>query len=108
MNTHPPCWPAKTPCPNDCAAALLQRVVYNHQDLTGPWAGWKFRGRELVSPTGTRLSPARIEGLAWKQMTEARLDAVRARNAAKSTTKQLVKVVVVDLGEYRENGLAVG
>lgn len=108
MHTHPPCWPAETPCPNECAAALFQRVVYNHHDLTGPWAGWKFRGRDLISPAGTRLSPARVEGLAWRQVSEARLDAVRARKAARSSVKQLVKIVVIELGEYRENGLAVG
>ena len=108
MNTNPPCWPANTPCPNSCAAALHQREVYNHLDLTGPWAGWKFRGRELISPTGTRLSAQRVEGLAWRETNEARRDAAKSRNAARSKRRQLVKVVVIDMCDYRANGLAVG
>lgn len=106
---RPPCWPENSSCPNDCAAALYSREAHNHVDLTGPWIGWRLRGRDLVSPSGTRLSPERVEGLAWRQANEARLDAVRRRNAARSRPKpQLVKVVVVELAQYRENGLAAG
>jgi len=61
--TRPPCWPDAEPCPNNCAA-LHEREVYNHLDLTGPWQGWRFRGRYLVSPDGSRLTPERLLGLA--------------------------------------------
>ncbi|WP_408953725.1 DUF3653 domain-containing protein [Lysobacter sp. Hz 25] len=106
--TRPPCWPDNSPCPNDCAAALLHREAYNHLDLTGPWAGWRLRGRDLITPDGERFSPERLRGLAWRQDFEQRRDAASSRNAARKSTRQLVKVVVVDLGEYRVNGLAVG
>lgn len=106
---RPPCWPENGPCPNGCAAALHSREVYNHVDLTGPRAGWRLRGRDLVSPSGIRLSPERAEGLAWRQANEDRRDAARRRNATKSKPKpQRVKVVVVELALYLENGLAAG
>ncbi|MFD0323841.1 DUF3653 domain-containing protein [Lysobacter gummosus] len=87
MTTRPPCWPDNQPCPNNCAAALHERVVYNRQDLTGPWQGWRFRGRDLISPNGTRMSPERLQGLAWREHSEARLIQVRSRNAATKAAK---------------------
>lgn len=103
---RPPCWPDGKPCPNTCAGDLHRRIVDNHVDLTGPWAGWRLRGRDLVSPTGDRVSPERMRGLMFRQQAEARLAAAKARRAAKSKTRQLVRVVVVDLASYLENGLA--
>lgn len=110
MITRPPCWPDGQPCPNDCAAALHERVVYNHLDLTGPWQGWRFRGRDLISPSGLRLTPERLLGLAWRQHNEARLFQVRSRNAAAKAARnrQQIKVVVIELAELRVNGLAAG
>jgi hypothetical protein len=89
---------------------LHERVVYNRQDLTGPWQGWRFRGRDLISPNGTRMSPERLQGLAWREHNEARLIQARSRKAATkaATDRQPVKVVVINLGEFRANGLAVG
>lgn len=107
-DTRPPCWPANTPCPNDCAAALHEREVYNHVDLIGPWTGWRLRGRDLVTPDGIRFSPERLRGLAWRQDYERRRDLARSKNAARKSRQQLVKVVVVDLADYRVNGLAAG
>lgn len=77
--SRPPCWPAGQPCPNECAAALHDRTVYNRQHLGGPWAGWRMAGRELVSPDGDRISPERMRGLLWRAEIEARRDAARAR-----------------------------
>lgn len=57
MLDRPPCWPEGRQCPNNCAAQLYQRVVHNQHDLTGPWAGWRFRGRHLVSPHNERIAP---------------------------------------------------
>lgn len=53
-NFRPPCWPADQACPNQ---------------------------RDLVSPEGIRMSPMRLQGLAWRQDAEIRLAHVRARNA---------------------------
>ncbi|WP_430538899.1 DUF3653 domain-containing protein [Lysobacter capsici] len=60
---------------------------YSRQDLTGPWQGWRFRGRDLISPNGTRMSPERLQGLAWREHSEARLIQVRSRNAATKAAK---------------------
>lgn len=110
MQTRPPCWPEGVPCPNDCAAKLLNREAYNHVDLTGPWVGWKLRGRDLVSPDGMRLSPERVAGIAWREHNELRLEARRARAAAaaKARGQQPVKVVIVTLADYRQHGVAAG
>ncbi|QQQ03664.1 DUF3653 domain-containing protein [Lysobacter enzymogenes] len=110
MEIRPPCWPDKTPCPNDCAAKLLNQHAHNHVNLTGPWDGWRLRGRDLVSPTGLRLSPERVAGMAWREHNEARLQATKARAAAaaKAAGQQPVKVVIVTLADYRQNGVAAG
>lgn len=103
---RPPCWPEGQRCPNTCAGDLHRRLVDNHVDLTGPWVGWRMRGRDLVSPDGDRITPERLRGLVFRQRAEDRLAAARARRAALATPRQLVRVVVVDLGEYRQHGLA--
>ena len=91
---RPPCWPDGQPCPNDCAAQLYERIVHNHTPLTGPWAGWRLAGRDLVSPAGDRIAPERLRGLLWRQQTEARRDAARARNdARKSSHRGMVTVL---------------
>lgn len=104
--TKPPCWPEGQPCPNWCADERYQRTVHNHLTLSGPWAGWRLAGRDLVSPDGTRMSPERVRGLAWRQESEARRDAARTRNAArKSGQHEMVRVVVVRLSEWRADRL---
>lgn len=75
---RPPCWP-DGPCPNDCAHAHYERTVYNRQPLQGPWDGWRLAGRDLVSPDGERIPPERLRGILWRQATEARRDALKAR-----------------------------
>lgn len=87
---RPPCWPEKKPCPNACAAQVLDHVTRNHVRLYGPWSGWRLAGRDLVSPDGLRLPPERVRGLAWRAEQEARLAAVRSR---KSGHRGLVTVV---------------
>ena len=103
---RPPCWPDGKPCPNTCAGDLHRRIVDNHVDLTGPWTGWRLRGRDLVSPAGDRITPERIRGLMFRQQAEDRLAAARARRAALKQSRQLVRVVVVDLAAYLQDGLA--
>ncbi len=53
----PDCWPDGLQCPNRCAHAWWQRTMTNHVHLTGPWAGWRLAGRDLVSPAGERVQP---------------------------------------------------
>lgn len=52
----PHCWPDGEACPNNCAAAMHDRLIYGTCDLWGPWAGWRIRGRMLISPAGDRVS----------------------------------------------------
>ncbi|MGV6490320.1 DUF3653 domain-containing protein [Stenotrophomonas rhizophila] len=77
------------------------------QYLSGPFAGWSVRGNYLVSPEGDRMTPERLVGLAWRDQMELRLAGYASRRKAeagsrKAGQRQMVKVVVVDLGEFRE------
>ncbi len=77
------------------------------QYLTGPFAGWSIRGNYLVSPDGDRMTPERLVGLAWRDKMELRLAGYASRRKAEAGKaiagrRQMVKVVVVDLGDFRE------
>lgn len=54
---RPPCWQPDSECPNNCAAQLHRRVVWNHTPLYGPWHGWRMAGARLVSPSGEWIAP---------------------------------------------------
>ena len=90
-----------TPSPHEMLEAQYALRVHNHTPLYGPWTGWRLAGRDLVSPDGTRFSPQRLRGLAWRQDASTRLERAAARNAKKKPA-QLVRVVVVDLAVYRD------
>lgn len=60
---HPPCWPDRTPCPNACARAQHDRLIHNRHELHGHWTGWRFAGRDLVSPDDDRISAERLRGM---------------------------------------------
>jgi len=100
--TRPPFWPDGKHCPNPCAEAHYDRTVLNIMPLAGPWAGWRLAGRELISPDGERFTTTRLRGLAFRLEAEDRLQRARARNAKRNAVlHQLVKVVVVDLGDWK-------
>lgn len=103
-DVRPPCWPAGTQCPNDCAAALHDRVTRNHVALSGPWAGWRLAGRDLVAPDGQRINPQRLTGLMWRDAQELRAAGYANRRAAESGKKRFgvssVKVVIVRLADW--------
>lgn len=100
---RPPCWPEGRPCPNACAEQLYQRVVYNHTPLYGPWAGYRFAGADLVAPDGQRINERRMQGILWRDSMELRRAGFASRKRAQ---RHPVKVVVIDLQDYRVNGLA--
>lgn len=80
---------------------MADALVYQRLDFTGPWHGWKMRGRDLVSPDGDRLSPERLRGLAWRQASEARRDAARAKRLAyEGISKQVVTVLRIDNSDW--------
>lgn len=58
---RPPCWLNGAPCPNNCAAQLYQRVIWNHTPLYGPWSGWRMAGHRLVSPHREWISPGELD-----------------------------------------------
>lgn len=103
IDRRPRCWDPGKPCPNACAQDVYRRVVDNHVELSGPWAGWRLAGRDLVAPTGERFSERRLRGLLWRTEAADLRDAARTRNTARKARQQsIVKVVVVDLGDWRD------
>ncbi|MCD9096523.1 DUF3653 domain-containing protein [Luteimonas fraxinea] len=91
-------------CEAESPTEHYDRIVHNRCSLHGPWRGWRLAGRDLVSPEGTRLTPERLKGLAFRLEAEERLQRARARNASRKATavrRELVKVVVVDLDDWR-------
>lgn len=78
------------------------RVVHNKTPLHGPWAGWRMAGKDLVAPDGARISPTRMRGILFRMEAEQRLERARTRNALQAERhRELVKVVVVDLGDWK-------
>ena len=70
--SRPPCWPDGQSCPNTCARAQHDRIAHNRHELHGPWSGWRFAGRELVSPDGDRINPGRLRGLLFTESLRRR------------------------------------
>lgn len=101
----PTCWH----CNRESDAAHYDRVVYNITPLHGPWSGWRMAGRDLVSPDGQRFTTERLRGLAFRLDAEERLERARARNASrKAVRRELVKVVVVELDDWRRRHFGSG
>lgn len=80
-------------------------------DFDGEWYGWRLRGRHLVSEDGQRMTVERLRGLMWRDAMELRLAGYASRRAAENAKRAAssgpsVKVVVMNLHEYRQNGLA--
>lgn len=101
MMERPPCWPEGQPCPNNCASQLYERVVYNHTPLFGPWAGYRFTGKDLVAPDGQRINERRLQGILWRDQMELRRAGFASRRQANRGAGTKVKVLVIDLQEYR-------
>lgn len=80
-------------------------------DLTGDWYGWRLKGRHLVSPDGDRLTQERLRGLLWRDLSELRLAGYVSRRKAENAKRAAkygprVRVVVIDLADYRLHGIA--
>ena len=83
---------------------MVAAKVHQQIDLAGPWEGWRLRGRDLVAPHGQRIPARRLEGLLWRDEMELRRAGFASRKKAESGRhkSQLVKIVVVQLGDYLE------
>lgn len=82
-------------------------------DLTDEWHGWRIRGRWLIDPDGQRIPLNRLRGLLWRDELELRRAGYESRKRAEAgrigaAYRPRVRVVVIDLAEYRANGLTVG
>lgn len=105
---QPPCWGLDITDgkPNHCKLAHADHILRNHIELHGPWAGWRLAGRDLVAPTGERISERRLRGLIWRQDAEDVRDSARKRRAAREAQRrQMVKVVVIDLADWQARHL---
>lgn len=64
----------------------------------------------LVSEDGQRMPIGRLRGLMWRDKMELRLKGYASRRAAEEARRTAkmpkVKVLVIDLGEYRHQGIA--
>lgn len=63
---RPPCWREGHACPNWCARAYYDRLIWNHTDLHGPWAGWRMAGARLVSPHREWIAPHQLDHVLWR------------------------------------------
>lgn len=69
---EPPCIKPREKL-NPCAARLYQEKVLGHVDLAADWAGWKLRGKILISPDGDRINPERLRGILFRENGEKRV-----------------------------------
>lgn len=90
------------PSQEEALRFMFTALVHHQVDLSGPWEGWRVRGRDLVAPHGQRIPVRRLEGLLWREEMELRKAGFASRKKAENAQRksQLVKVVVVQLGDY--------
>lgn len=88
MDAAPPCI-MRNKALNPCARARYAERVLGHLDLPADWAGWRLRGRWLISPEGDRMTPERLRGLMFRECLEQ-----RQRKAARKG-QQEAKVVAL-------------
>lgn len=69
---RPPCIMPGQPL-NPCAKRLYAEKVLGHLDLYADWAGWRIRGRWLISPDGDRINPLRLRGILFTESNSRRI-----------------------------------
>lgn len=104
-STEPKHWAARRPD--------APRIIEILTALPPEWHGWQIRGNYLVTPTGEKIHQRRVAGMAFREALELRRAGYASRRAAEAGKRgrqygPRIKVVVVDLQDYRENGLAAG
>lgn len=85
---QPPCVIPGQPL-NACARQLYAEKVTGHVDLSSHWAGWKLRGRWLISPDGHRLNPERLRGILFREDGEARVTKARTKRGHRGEVVEL-------------------
>lgn len=69
----------RKPSKDDAEAFMYAALIDCHIDLAQEWAGWKIRGRDLVDPSGVRLSVARLRYLMFREESAQRRDRAHIR-----------------------------
>lgn len=85
---QPPCLKPGQPM-NPCAGRLYQEKVLGHVDLAADWAGWKLRGRWLISPEGDRINPLRLRGLMFAEAGQQRIAQAKAKGGHRGAVVEL-------------------
>ena len=52
---------------NKCAEKQFEEQILNHITLVADWQGWRFKGKDLVSPDGMRINPQRLRSILWAE-----------------------------------------
>jgi len=74
-----------------------QVQVLGHLDLGNEWAGWRLRGKFLISPNGDRVMPGRLIGIL---VTESLRKRGQAKRPAAGRTDPTPTPVVVELRRH--------
>ncbi len=77
------------------------------------WSGWRLKGRHLLAPDGTAITPERLQGIVWRDEMELRRAGYASRKRAEAGRRSPqygpgVKVVIFELAELRVDGDAAG
>ncbi len=86
--TAPPCVKLGTPM-NHCAKARYSEQILGHIALVGDWQKWKFKGRDLVSPDGHRISPEALRGILMREATKQRALALKNKDKPSATVTDI-------------------
>lgn len=70
QNDAPPCVRLGEPL-NWCAKRQMAERLLGHFALVENWAGWRFAGRDLVSPDGLRINPTRLRCLMLQEKQQS-------------------------------------
>ena len=62
-------------------AQWQQDLIRCHFDLTGPWAGWRIRGKVLKGPNGERYSQSQLRKIAGEASAPPAPPGVRSATA---------------------------
>lgn len=76
----------------DAHAARMSQQLSNSFDCFGPWAGWRMRGRFLISPHRDRLTPERLAGIVF-------VESLRRYREKETIGKPVCRVAVLLAGQ---------
>jgi len=93
--TAPPCVRLGVPL-NPCAKLRFGEQLLNHIELVAEWKGWKFKGRDLVSPDGLRICPERLRGILFMEKAQSKKRLSGARLAKSANSARIICSIFAD------------